>query len=248
MKAKQAGRLKLFWVGSMVGIFTLWSCLKIISGSLVLKNNRRFIDRIMWVWANRLLALIEVKTQVKGTEYLKTDKEKPVIVMCNHSSLFDMPIAINALNISFRFVAKKELFRIPIFGTAIGKAEFISIDRHDREQALKDLQRAKFKMLDGITLWIAPEGTRSVDGQLGRFKRGGFHIAIDTNALIIPVVIKGAHKVQPGNEIKLFTNQVVEVEICKPIDAAKFTVEQRHELVTTVRHRMLTSLGQREEN
>ncbi len=246
MSRKKAGKIKLYWVAFMVGVYTLWSCTKIIIGSYVVKNYRPYIGLIMTKWAERLLALINVTTKVTGQVHMPKGNERPVIVMCNHSSLFDMPVAIAALNTSFRFVAKKELYKIPVFGTAIHKAEFISIDRKNREQSMKDLEKAKAKMLDGIRLWMAPEGTRSKDGKLAKFKRGAFHIAIDTNALIVPAVIKNIHKVQPGNEFSLYTHQEIEVEICEVIDAADFSVDQRHELINTVRSSMMNALGQTE--
>jgi len=245
MSRKPAGKLRFYWIAFMTGVYTLWSCIKIIIGSFVVKNYRPYIDRIMSKWASRLLGLIRVTTRVTGKENIPVKGDRPVIVMCNHSSLYDIPIAINALNTSFRFVAKRELFALPIFGSAIEKAEFISIDRHNREQAVKDLQRAKDKMLDGITLWMAPEGTRSKDGRLAKFKRGGFHIAIDTKAIIIPIAIKEIHKVQAGDELKLYLNQEIEVVICPPVDAQEYDLDRRKELVEKVREKMLLALEQK---
>lgn len=226
----------------MTGTYTLISCLKIIYGAYFKKGDRRYIDVIMNVWASRLLHLIGVSIKVTGTVNIPAKGERRLIVMCNHSSLYDIPISIKALDTSFRFVAKKELFRLPIFGAAIRHAEFISIDRHNGEQALKDLQKAKDKMLDGITLWMAPEGTRSKNGELSVFKRGAFHVAIETNALILPIVIKGIDKIQAGDELTLFLNQVIEVEICEPVDAEKYDRASRSELIELVRNRMLKGL------
>ncbi len=245
MSVKRASKLRFYWIAFMTGVFTLWSCTKIIVGSFVVKNYRPYIDRIMILWAKRLLGLVGVKTQVTGRENIPDPNiKRRLIVMCNHSSLYDIPVAIDALQISFRFVAKKELFKIPIFGTAIHRAEFISIDRQNHEQALKDLQKAKDKMLDGICLWMAPEGTRSKDGKLAKFKRGGFHVAIDTQALILPIVVKDIHKVQAGDDLSLTLNQKVHVEICEAVDAAQYTTEQRKELIEAVREKMLKALGQ----
>jgi 1-acyl-sn-glycerol-3-phosphate acyltransferase len=240
-----AGKLRFIWIASITGLVTLISCLRIIIASWLGRLSISDVDRRMNWWANQLLALVRVKTRVVGKQYLPAAGRR-VIVMCNHSSLYDIPVAISALDTSFRFVAKRELFSIPIFGAAIRRAGFISIDRHNREQAVKDLQRAKVHMLNGITLWMAPEGTRSKDGKLAEFKRGGFHIAIETNALIVPIVIKGIHKLQAGDELELYLNQTIEVEICKPIDAAEFNIENRRALINQVRATMLTALGQKE--
>jgi 1-acyl-sn-glycerol-3-phosphate acyltransferase len=245
MTQEKAGKIQLYYIAFMTGVYTLWSCIKIISGSFLVKNYRPYIDRIMTKWAERLLRLVSVEVSIVGEQNIKNvAKDRPVIVMCNHSSLYDMPVIILGLNTSFRFVAKKELYRIPIFGYAIRKAEFISIDRQNHEQAMKDLEDAKAKMLDGITLWMAPEGTRSKDGKLAKFKKGAFHIALDTQAVIVPAVIKDIHKLQAGNTIELYPKQNIEVEICKPIDAVGYTKEERGELILKVRESMLAALGQ----
>lgn len=246
MNSRPAGKLRFYWIAFMTGIYTFWACVTIIGGSFVVSNYRPYIDRIMSKWAARLLGLIRVSTKLVGQENIPKKGERPVIIMCNHSSLYDIPIAINALNVSFRFVAKRELFNLPIFGSAIEKAEFVSIDRHNKEQAMKDLQDAKEKMLDGITLWMAPEGTRSKDGKLAKFKRGGFHVAFDTNALILPIAIKDLHKVQAGDDLQLYLHQEIEVEVCKPIDTAEYSIERRKELIDKVRTTMLEALDQNE--
>jgi len=246
MRARKAGRFKLIYIISMSGIYTLWSCGKAIYGSYLVKDYRSYIDRVLNKWAVRIMALINVSIRVKGGNNLPIDSKRPVIVMCNHSSLYDVPVAILAIDSSFRFIAKKELFSIPIFGSAIKKGEIISIDRQSRTQAMKDLQRAKEKMLDGVTIWIAPEGTTTKDGKLAKFKKGGFHVAIDTSALIVPIVIKDIHKVQADYDLDIYTNQEIEVEICKPVDAENYKLSQRAELMNKVRTKMLTALGQEE--
>jgi len=249
MNRKKIGKIRLYYVIFMTALYTLWSCAKIIVGSYLVKNYRPYIDRIIKKWGERLMGLIGAKIIVSGNEHFENiEKNRRVIVMCNHSSLYDVPVVSMALNTSFRFVAKKELYKIPIFGTSIRKAEFISIDRQNHEQALKDLEEAKAKMLDGITLWMAPEGTRSDDGRLKKFKRGAFHIAIDTQAIIVPMVVKDIHEVQAGTVIDVYPNRTVHVEICSPIDAAEFTIDKRVDLVSIVRRSMLQALGQKEDD
>ena len=243
---KKASPFRFYWIATLTGLITLASCLRIILASWLGRLSIADVDRRMKWWASQLLGLVRVKTQVIGTENMPAPGRR-VIVMCNHSSLYDIPVAIAALDTSFRFVAKKELFNIPIFGSALKRGGFLSIDRHNREQAVKDLQRAKEQMLKGITLWMSPEGTRSVDGKLAEFKRGGFHIAIETKALIVPVVIKNIHKLQAGDNLDLYLNQNIEVEICKPVDAGDFSLDNRRALINQVRGIMLQALGQKEE-
>lgn len=241
---KKANKLRFCWIAFMTGIFTIWSCLKIVTGSYLIKDFRPFVDKIMFKWSKRLLDLIGLNVNVVGLEKIPKKGDRPLIVMCNHSSLYDIPISAHALQASLRMLTKKELFSIPIFGSGLRRGEYISIDRNNRDQSLKDLENAKDKLLSGVVLWVAPEGTRSKDGKLGQFKRGGFHIALDSKALILPIVIKGVHKVQAGDNLDLYLNQTVEVELCETVDAANYSKEQRRELIVDVRQRMLEKLDQ----
>ncbi|WP_196137471.1 1-acyl-sn-glycerol-3-phosphate acyltransferase [Aliikangiella sp. G2MR2-5] len=243
MRAKKASKLRFYWIAFMTGVYTFWYCSKVVTGSFILKNFRPFVTRQMIAWSKHLLGLIQVRVKVFGRDNLKENLERPIIVMCNHSSLYDIPISAVALNTNIRMLAKKELFKIPVFSAALRRGEFVSIDRHNREQSLKDLANAKQKMLDGIILWVAPEGTRSKDGQLAEFKKGGFHLALETRALIVPIVVKDIHKVQAGNDLTLYLNQTIEVEVCEPVDVADYNKDSRAELVETVRTRMLDALS-----
>ncbi len=244
MSGKKASKLRFYWIAFMTGVYTFWYCSKVVIGTLVFADYRAYVTRIMLAWSSRLLGLIRVTVKVTHRENFPEHSHRPVIVMCNHSSLYDIPISAVALNVDLRMLTKKELFKIPVFSAALRRGEFISIDRHNRDQSLKDLARAKAKMLEGIILWVAPEGTRSKDGRLAEFKRGGFHLALETQALIVPIVVKDIHKVQAGKDLTLYLNQEIEVEICEAVDAAKFTVDTRKALVNEVRGKMLAALGQ----
>ncbi|WP_444998124.1 lysophospholipid acyltransferase family protein [Aliikangiella sp. IMCC44359] len=247
MSGKKASKLRFYWIAAVTGLVTFYSCSKIIVGSIFVKNIRPLVDQTMLNWAKKLLDLIRVKVTVVGQDNMPDKESRPIIVMCNHSSLYDIPVSIVALQTSLRMLAKKELFKIPVFSSALRLGEFLSIDRENREQSIKDLKRAKDKMLDGIILWVAPEGTRSKNGLLASFKRGGFHVALDTKALIVPLVIKDIHKVQAGTDLTLYLGQEVEVEVCAPIDAAEYSVDTRRELVEKVRNTMLVALNQSQE-
>ena len=246
MAGQRVSRLKFYWIAFMTGVYTIRYSVGVIFGSIFINPKRPYVDRMMLNWGYKLLGLIKVRVNVSGMERMPVRGERPIIVMCNHSSLYDIPISAVALHTSLRMLAKKELFRIPIFAAALRRGEFVSIDRHNREQSLKDLKRAKDKMLDGIILWVAPEGTRSEDGKLAKFKRGAFHMALDTGALIVPMAIKDIHRVQAGKDLTLHIDQDIEVEVCEPVDATQYSLENRRALVDEVRSRMLEALGQSE--
>ena len=112
------------------------------------------------------------------------------------------------------------------------------------EQAKKDLKAAGEKMEDGIVLWIAPEGTRSRTGRLGSFKKGGFILAIETGAQIIPVGIRGSEKVLPAKTWDFYLDQQVDIHIGKPIDASAYTLENKDELIEAVRRELKALCGE----
>lgn len=243
MSGQKVNQLKFYWIAFMTGVYTFVYSLKVIIGSFFIKNNRKHVDQAMFDWSCKLLDLVKVTVSVAGRENLPKVGERPIIIMCNHTSLYDIPVAAVALKSSLRMLAKKELFNIPIFSSALRRGEFLSIDRNNRNQAIKDLALAKQKMLSGIVLWVAPEGTRSKDGKLGQFKRGGFYLALESNALIVPFVIKDVYKLQSGTDLTLTIDQTVNVEICDPIDAESYTMETKNELIRCVRERMLNALN-----
>lgn len=201
---------------------------------------REEVDRRCLLLGQSCMTYAQIDLVVKGLENL--DLSKPYLFMSNHQSLYDIPILLTALKGRLRMVAKKELFRVPVWGKAMRVAEFISIDRKDRYQAIESLKEAARLMQSGINVWIAPEGTRSRDGKLLPFKKGGFMLAIETGAPIVPVVIKGALNVIPPKSFKTTLGQRVEVEFGRPIDASAYTVENRDALMREVRDWMESRL------
>ena len=247
MSGRRISKLHFYWILVMTGIYTFYHSVMVIMGSFLASKKRVLVDRQLLNWSKNLLNLVKVRVKVVGLDRMPEKGSRSLIVMCNHSSLYDIPISAVALNTSLRMLAKKELYKIPVFSAALRRGEFLSVDRHNHEQSIKDLQVAKQKMLEGVVLWVAPEGTRSSDGKLARFKRGAFHVALDTGAVIVPLVIKDIHKVQGGKDLTLFIDQEIEVEVCEPVDAREFSRDSRRELVHEVRNKMLQALGQEQE-
>lgn len=116
-------------------------------------------------------------------------------------------------------------------GKAMQAAEFPFIDRKNRYQAIKDLAFAKKLMESGIVLWVAPEGTRSKDGKLAHFKKGAFITAIESNATIIPIGIRGANNILPARTFNIHLKQEAEIHVGKAIDTTEFTMDNKAELI-----------------
>lgn len=207
------------------------------------KCRRQRANKLITAWSSALLRIIRVKYTIHNPHHFVFEPNKPYIVMCNHNSVYDIPLSFMAVNGSMRMVAKQEISRIPLFGYAMKLAEFIFIDRKNREQAIKDLETAKQEMMDGIIIWICPEGTRSRDGNLLPFKTGGFIMALQTGATIIPLGIRGTHELLQPHSYRIKLNHEVEMYFGQPVDASQFTTDQRDELIASVTREIKIAAG-----
>lgn len=183
-------------------------------------------ERLLW-WASYILQSINLTFDIFNPHQVKFEPGKRYMIMSNHNSHYDIPLLCMAFpNTTLRMLTKKGLFRIPIWGRGLKAAEFISIDRHDHKQALKDMEHAKEKMESGVTLWIAPEGKRSRTGELLEFKKGGFLLSIQTEATIIPVGICGTINALPPGTLDFTLNQHAEIRIGQPVNASQYTKKE----------------------
>ncbi len=208
---------------------------------------RWFGDAYLKWWALKCLNAVRMDFTVNGVHKVTLEPGRSYIIMSNHRSHFDIPLMMLAMPGSIRMLTKKELFRTPIWGRGLTVGEFISIDRHDFEQAKRDLAKAREKMESGIVLWIAPEGTRSRTGRLGPFKKGGFIMAIEAGATIIPVGIQGTENVLKPETLDFYLEQKVEVNVGPPIEASRYTVDERDKLIEEVRSAIAELCGEAEE-
>lgn len=207
--------------------------LRVIFCSVFVKNKRAYINRIVHVWAQDKLAKIGVKYKIFNPYKFEFNSDKPYIIMSNHASHFDIPLIYCTFpDDSVAMLAKKELFKIPLFGRAMKLAGCVSIDRENKRQAVKDLRHAIKTMLSGVRLWVSPEGTRSVTGEIGNFKSGGFKIAMQAKAMIVPVTINGSNKILPTKSLNINLNQNVDIHIGKPIDTTSYKQEDLKTLIS----------------
>jgi 1-acyl-sn-glycerol-3-phosphate acyltransferase len=184
-------------------------------------------------WAKSILFVSRIKVSVKGLSNL--DSSGPFVYMCNHQSYFDVLILLAYLPVQFRWLAKAELFKIPIFARAMRGAGYISIDRYKRESAFKSIDRAADKIRGGVSLMIFPEGTRSRDGSIGPFKKGGFVLSLKSGVPIVPIIINGARAIMQKGSLHI-TPGDVELIITRPIDTTDYSLNTRDDLVELVRN------------
>ena len=198
-------------------------------------------DARLDTWSRKLLELAGVTLETEGLSHAAPGET--FVVMSNHQSVYDIPVMFQALRRRVRMVAKHELFKIPGWGPAMRLAGFVEVDRGNRVQAIRSLQSARSALAHGTSIWIAPEGTRGPGGpDLLPFKKGGFHMATAAGARILPVSIVGTSGVLSAHGRHVHTGLTVKVKVHEPIATAKYSAEQRDQLIADVRAAILSGL------
>ena len=192
-------------------------------------NSVHIIARI---WAKYILFVSGIGVTVEGLANI--DPSQSYIYMSNHRSNFDIPLLLGCLPIQFRWLAKAELFKIPIFGRAMSGAGYVKIDRSNRKSAFKSIEHVAAKMKNGVSVMIFPEGTRSEDGDIKPFKKGGFVMAVDTGAPIVPVILRGTRSIMAKGSWRINPGDVT-LSIEKPIDTTGYTRDTKEDLIKIVR-------------
>ena len=222
--------IRTFWV-LLVGFFsTIYH-----AGSVVFRTHfwRRNLhcacDKAARGWAQNILWASNVQVKIEGLENLQTDE--PQIVVSNHQSWFDVFALAAHLPVRYRFVAKKELGTVPIFGKAWKSCGHVSVDRGNREAAIASLDQAWREIHEEkLTMVLFPEGTRSPDGRLQRFKKGAFVLAIQGQVPLVPVAVVGSRDVMPKGRLRVKSGPIT-LRIGTPIPTAGSTIRDRNRLL-----------------
>ncbi len=192
---------------------TVPSLVEIARGDL---RRERMDERTRW-FGRRAVELLDIDLRVAGADNVATSRS--YVYMSNHQSHVDPPVLYASLPPStIRMIAKTELFRIPLWGRGLRGAEFVEVDRGNHARARESIEHAARLIEDGVSIWIAPEGTRSKDGRIGDLKKGGFHLALATRTPIVPVAIRGTLDVLPVGGRAMRTGCRVDVTIGAPIE------------------------------
>jgi len=232
-----------YWVHTLV-IYSWVLMATTVLGSMVViisifikKGNLSHI--VARIWGRSILWVSGIKVTIKGFE--KLNSTQSYIYMANHQSNFDIPVLLGKLPVQFRWLAKAELFQIPIFGRAMRGCEYISIDRSNRKMAFKSLAIAAQIIRNGASVMIFPEGTRSTDGNIKNFKKGGFILSVDAGVPIVPIIIRGTWSIMPKTRLRIEPAPVM-IKICDPIETRSFTRKTKDDLITKVRNIMIAQL------
>ncbi|MFH1177757.1 MAG: lysophospholipid acyltransferase family protein, partial [Acidobacteriota bacterium] len=201
------------------------------------------------LWARIILGSALIRLKVEGAEQVPRDQ--PVVFMANHESWVDIPGLLAAIPVQVRFLAKKALFSIPFFGWAITSMGFIPVDRENRRTAVKSFEDAAARIRAGRSVLVFPEETRTPDGNLLPFQRGGFLIALKAALPIVPVGLDGARRCMPKRSYLVRPGTLV-VRFGAPISTAGRGVTDKTALMEQTRRaidqlRQGTNHGAREE-
>ncbi len=202
-------------------------------------NERRAVDLIGSIGFDAALAIAGVEVETYGEHNLWT--HRPAVFLLNHQSKLDFYVMFSLLRRGFTGVAKKEAENTPGFKTFMRMAEMAFIDRGNTTKAIEALQPAVDRLKKGLSVCMAPEGTRSYSPQLGRFKKGAFHVAMQAGVPIVPVVIRNAGEMMSRNSLTMRAGKV-QVAVLSAIDVAKWKVETLDKHVAEVRELYLTTL------
>ncbi len=203
------------------------------------------VNGIIRNWAKFLLWVAGTKIEVSGLE--KLDLSQPYIFMANHQSNFDI-LALSA-NIpgTSRYIAKKELFKVPFFGLGMKLAGIIKINRSNKEEAKESINKDAIERINkGVSVIIFPEGTRSRDGKIHPLKKGGIILAIEGGIPIVPTVLSGTFHIMNKSSLKLKKGRI-KLDFLDPIATDKYTYEDRNTLTELV-YQKLTSVFDPEFN
>ena len=225
-----------------IAVWTILMSTWAIIISVVDKTGRKVHFFCAAPWARMILRVCGIKVRVRGLENL--DTEVPRIYMTNHQSFFDIFALLACLPVNFKFILKQELMKLPVFGPAMKKAGYIGIERGDPRKAVKSMNLAAERIKNGASVLIFPEGTRSPDGRLGQFKKGGFSLAIKSGCDIVPVAISDSCRIAPKGSLRIRKGSF-SLSIGKPISLAGYTKRKIPELMDQVRDAML---GQMEKS
>ena len=188
--------------------------------------------RLARVWSRAILAAAGVKLTVNT--HTPLDPKTPYVLMANHASASDIFSLFVAIPFPVRMIAKKQLGRIPFFGWAMHAGRFIFIDRQNPIAARRSIEEAARRIHSGQSVLLFPEGTRTRDGNMGPFKKGGFHLAIVSGATIVPCGIRGSRAVWPRGSALIYPGKI-HIEIGEPISTAGLTDDDRDALLERVR-------------
>jgi 1-acyl-sn-glycerol-3-phosphate acyltransferase len=223
----------------VVALWTVVYATRALASRLTDATGDRVIDLARrWSEAIARTTRIEVTAELRAS----IDPAQPYVFMSNHASAADIWALYVALPVRVRMIAKKQLGRVPFLGWAMRAGRFIFIDRGNATAARRSIDEAARRIAGGDSVLLFPEGTRSRDGRLGPFKKGGFHLAMNAGVAIVPCAVRGAHALLPRGSVLPRAGRI-QVVVGTPIPTAGLGEADRDPLIERVRREIAALLG-----
>jgi 1-acyl-sn-glycerol-3-phosphate acyltransferase len=223
--------IRIAWICLWTALATIILGIPVmVAGLLSRTGNLAF--SISKLWAYTMLAVSFVRTEIINKE--KIQRGKSYIIISNHQSLYDIIALVTRLGIQYRWFIKKEILKIPIFGYALYASRNIFIDRSDTAKSIESINKGIDRLPGGVSIMVFAEGTRSPDGRIHEFKKGGFVTAVRRKIPILPVTVNGSRRILPKGSLIVKPGKI-RIVIGDPIDPSGYTTETVQTLIDKAR-------------
>ena len=238
--------MRFVWIIINAAIWTSFFGLIGIFASLFESNKGKILGHCAKLWGKFILFFTGVKYSVNGLENL--DSKGCYIFACNHASGYDIPLAFAGLPYWLISIAKIELKSIFILGWVMSTAGHIFVDRKRSDDALAALEKSKKSLIKNPrSILLFPEGTRTLDGNLGTFKKGGLMLSVDTGIPIVPVGLVGTYGMLKKGTWT-FKNQPLEIRVGHPINPKNFSNKNKNDLAKNIKNEVEALLNREDKN
>jgi len=190
-----------------------------------------FLSYLMPIWT----------IHIEGRE--KAEKQITYVIISNHQSMLDI-LLINCLRFKFKWISKIENFNVPVIGWYLRMARYITVDRGNEESKLEMLEKSSDCLKEGISIMIFPEGTRSLNNEIGFFKRGAFQLALQANVPILPVLIDGTGGILPKHGLIFRSGYQIRINVLDPVNPDDFSTSDPDNLALQLSEVMTTRLNE----
>ena len=223
--------IRVAWLFLWALMATLILCIPVIIAALLSRTGNLAFS-LSKIWAYIMLAVSFVRTEIKNKA--RIIEGQSYIIISNHQSQYDILALVTTLGIQFRWIGKKEVLKIPIFGYALYASRNIFLDRSNTARAIESINKGMERLPQAASVMVFAEGTRSSDGRIQEFKKGGFMAAIIRKIPILPVTVNGSRRILPKGSLVVKPGRI-QVVVGDPIDTDNYTTDTVQELMDKTR-------------